>query len=164
MTSSFVDICATNIGDLKRTTAPAVRASPRSVERCLPPSTQRGLPDRICGFRLSASPSLRPDATPTAISSCPSRPCRSISSSQCPRVCLAVTINEIVNHTLRLIKQTTMNKRVLMCIRNSIEASRMKGMPLSKRIENNREAKTEYSNETKSCGIVTLRNCYFAEL
>ena len=35
----------------------------------------------------------------------------------------------------------------------------MKRMLQNKRIENHRESKSKYSIETKSCGIVTLRNC-----
>ena len=45
-----------------------------------------------------------------------------------------------------------------------MEGTRMKRMPVSKRIEKYREPKHKYSIETKSCGIVRLRNCYAPEI
>ena len=70
-----------------------------------------------------------------------------------------LTIIQSINHTSSLINENHMEKCVLTFLRNAMEVSRMTRMPLDKRIENRREPKNKYSTETKSGGIVRLRNC-----
>ena len=74
-------------------------------------------------------------------------------------ISIMVSIIESLNNTSSLTKQTIKNKCVLACMMNAMEASGMKRMFQIKRIENDREPKNKYSMGTKSCGIVTLRNC-----
>ena len=88
----------------------------------------------------------------------PFRLYRFFSSPASSPACLPCFNNRIAKLYF-MFDKTIRNLCVLAQSRNAMEESRMERTVLYQRIENRREPKNKYSTETKSCGIVPLRNC-----